>query len=132
MIRVTGAGRRLLIGTVGLCAMGLGWLLLYEITSPGVAAKLSTAPLAAVIALQVLPVLGWFAWRVDRAANAGADLELAAVQPQVVTAACDSEPKAVITDDRPARFAEVVPVHRIVHVTRARGKARAADEAVVR
>ena len=130
MIRVTGVGRRMLIGAVGLCAMGLGWLLLYEVTSPGVAARLSTAPLAAVIALQVLPVLGWLAWRVDRAAVA----EAAGVRAETGVAAPAADVRLVHADERPARFSEVVPVHRVVHVTRTRPRslARAGDEAVAR
>lgn len=142
MIRVTGVGRRILIVAVGLCAIALGWLLLYEVTSPGVAAKLTTAPLAAVLMLQVFPVLGWFAWRMDRSLNAAiSNAELAHERAGGREGASGLSERGLSTDAAAARqeeggprTTEVVAVHRVVHVPRARPRvqARAGEEIAAR
>ena len=131
MIRVTGVGRRILIGSVGLCAVALGWLLLYEVTSPGVAAKLTTAPLAAVLALQVMPVLGWIAWRMDRSMRTSCKESATDSTADAESVSEHSVDVAVPTyAPRLAAAVEVVPVHRVVHVVRARHRAsnRGVDE----
>lgn len=134
MIRVTGVVRRMLVVAVGLSAVALGWVLLFEVTSPGVAAKLPTGPLAAVIALQVLPLLAWGAWRADRALRA----ELEEPGP-AVAASVESErglavdPVSVLPPERPRpRNDQVMPVHRVTHMprTRVRPLARGAEQAV--
>jgi len=121
MIRVTGVGRRMLIGVVALGAMALGWVLLYQITSPGVAAKLSTAPLAVVIALQILPIVGWAAWRLDRSARVfGEDPAPTPAPIEISHANTPPAPSIAAACERVGRAGDVLPVHRVVHVARSR------------
>ncbi len=134
MIRLTGVVRRLLLVTVGLSAVGLGWVLLFKVTSPGVAARLATGPLAAVIALQVLPVLAWAAWRIDRGSQAHGVEEQPIEQPVPEAALVEQVPAASqpVAERPRVRNDQVMPVHRVTHMprTRTRTVARATDQAV--
>ena len=124
MVEVLGLVRRSVIGAAALASLGLGWILLWHVTPPGVASKLQTGVLATVVSLQVLPVLAWFAWRADRAL-AAEERERAAARP----AARDPERAHERPLPRPAeapvvhtgeRAGEVLAVHRVVHVPRAK------------
>jgi uncharacterized protein (DUF58 family) len=128
MIRVTGVGRRVLIGVVALGAMALGWVLLYQITSPGVAAKLSTAPLAVVIALQILPILGWAAWRLDRSVRVvNEDPAPHPAPKEIVHVEAPIAASTAAAGERVGRVGDVVPVYRVVHVARSRQRALSRD-----
>lgn len=121
MVEVLGLVRRSAIGAAALASLGLGWVLLWHVTPPGVASKLQTGVLATVVSLQVLPVLGWFAWRADRALGAE-ERERASARPApreggLRPQARPAEPPVVHAGERAG---EVLAVHRVVHVPRAK------------
>ena len=115
MVESLGRVRQVLIAAVALGSVGLGWVMLWHITPPGVATKLQTSILAVVVSLQALPVLAWFAWRADREVSAEAPRVPAEAEAAPVTRPAARE--SVRSPDRPG---EVLAVHRVVHVPRAK------------
>jgi hypothetical protein len=116
MVESLGRMRQVLIAAVALGSVGLGWVMLWHITPPGVATNLQTSILTTVVALQVLPVLAWFAWRADREVSAEAAPRSAAPDAGR-EAARPAVRDSVRSPDRPG---EVLAVHRVVHVPRAK------------
>lgn len=127
MLRLSGVFRKAVVALVAVTAVGLGWVLLWSVTSPGVAARVATGPLAVVVSLQILPVLAWIAWRADRDMMREDAMERApeaeAVPPiEIKTPAAVPEiaPTRAMGELRTTGGPSVVAVHRVVHVPRSR------------
>lgn len=135
MLRLSGVLRKSIVALVAAQAVALGWVLLWDVTSPGVAARIATGPLAVVIGLQVLPLLGWIAWRADRDqmredAHRRADSAESnrAIEIKTVVLTAEALPARTVGELRTTGSPGVVAVHRVVHVPRPR-TAKAADAA---
>lgn len=124
MVEVLGLVRRSAIGAAAAASLGIGWVLLWHVTPPGVASKLQTGVLATVVALQALPVLAWFAWRADRALSREerekSTAKAAAREPARAVERPAPRPAEAPVLHTPERPGEVVAVHRVVHVPRAK------------
>lgn len=115
MVRVRWSLRVLAALAAALVATAFGWVLFWTIMSPTVLARVSTGPLTLIIALQVLPLLAFAAWRIDRSQR-GEQAEKVLDEVSVVSDAAGDDPT---TDGGHVPAAgQAVLVHRVVHAAR--------------
>lgn len=108
--------RRLSLVTVAIASLIVGWLLLWHLMSPGVAAGAPTGVLLAVLSLQILPLCAAAAWWWDRATRPST-----AVPAVTMEDSGSQPPMAPMTQ---VVHSPAMLVHRVVHASRMVGEPR--------
>lgn len=115
MVRVRWSLRVLAALAAALVATTFGWVLFWTIMSPSVLARVSTGPLTLIIVLQVLPLIAFAAWRIERAQRTEQPERSPAAEAEVSMSAGEGEPESSV--HYPAA-GQAVLVHRVVHAAR--------------
>ncbi|MEK6701622.1 MAG: hypothetical protein AABZ53_05120 [Planctomycetota bacterium] len=108
--------RRLTLVTVAIGSLIVGWLLLWHLMSPGVAAGTPTGVLIAVLSLQMLPLCAAAAWWWDRSTRPAINPHASRVEA--------SRPAPTPRPQAPVAAPISMLVHRVVHAPRVVGEPR--------
>lgn len=111
--------RRLTLLAVAVGSLIVGWILLWHLMSPGVAAGTPTGVLLAVLSLQMLPLCAAAAWWWDRSVRPAAHAQ-ASETPESRPA----QASGPATPAAPVALAVPQLVHRVVHAPRVVGEPR--------